>query len=125
MFFVQDDQPQTRHRCEDRAPRTYDDMDFAVRNPSPMPVSFDRRKMAVKNGDVFKPSTKSRQRLRRQTDFGNEHNRLPTEGNHFLDRLQIELGFAAPRNPVHKDRAMLLTVKGFANRLQGFVLLWI
>ena len=123
MFFIEHDNAQVRRRCEHRALRADDHLDLAVRNPPPMLVPLDVALMAMQHRHAIEPRPEPADRLRCQTDFRHEQNRLPTKSHHFLDRPDINFRLAAPRNTMDQDRAMLGRMQRLANRASATTLL--
>ena len=108
VFFVHDDQPQTRHRGKYRrlpAPTT---TGTSSRNPLPMPTPLGIGHMAVQDGHLAEASPKALLGLRREADLGHQHDRLPTVRDDFLNRADIDFGLAAARDAVQHDRLLLL-----------------
>ena len=54
MFFVDDDQTESRHRCEDRESCADDDVSFAVLRAAPRRVACAARHAAVGGGDLVR-----------------------------------------------------------------------
>ena len=107
VLLVEHDQPQMRRRSEDCTAGADDDLDFAAGDPSPVFVPFDVAQMAVQDGHAIEAGAKAADGLRREADFGHEQNCLAAEADDFLDRLNVDFGFAAAGDAVDQNRAML------------------
>ena len=123
MLFVQHDQPQVRRGGENRAPRADDHRHRAVGDPLPVPVPFGVAQMAVQHGHLAEPRAEPLDRLRREADFRHQHDRLPAEMDHLLNRLDVDLGLAAAGHAVDQNRAMLAGIHGIEDRGQRLVLI--
>jgi len=83
-----------------------DDLHVSLGNPLPLPVPLDVAQMAVQHGHRIKPRAEAADRLRREADFGHEHDRLPSVPDGFADGLNVDLGFAAAGDAVQHERRM-------------------
>ena len=106
VLLVDHDQAEMRRGSEDRAARADHDLHAAGGDLLPVPVPFGIAQVAVQDGDRFEPFAKAADRLRREADLGNEHDRLPSVTHHFADRLDVDLGLAAAGDAVQQDGAM-------------------
>ena len=103
MFLVQHDQPQARQRREQRRPRAHDNVHFARSRLSPHVVPLAFGKLAVDHADAARKARgKAPDRLRRQADFGHEHDGLFALRKHRLDGVQVDFGLAAPRDTMQQ-----------------------
>ena len=81
-----------------------DDRHLALGDPLPVPVPLGVAQMAVQHGHRAEPRAEPLDRLRRQADLRHQHDRLPAEVDHLLDRLDVDLGLAAAGDAVDQDR---------------------
>ncbi len=106
VLLVDHDQAQMGRRGEDRAARADHDLHAAGGNLLPVPVPLRVAQMAVQDGDGIEPSAEAADRLRRQADLGHQHDGLSAVTDDLADRLDIDFGFAAPRDAMQQDRAV-------------------
>ncbi len=125
MLFVDDDQSQLRRRGEDRAPRADHDLHAACGNLLPVPVPLGVGQMAMQDGDRIESATESANRLRRKTDLGDQHDRLPTIADHLANRLDINFRLAASSHAMQQHRAMLPRALQTQNRVERLLLIGI
>ena len=111
VLLVDDDQPELPRRCENGRPDADDDLDLARGDALPVPMPFGVAEVAVEDGDPGEPATEPSDRLRRQADLGDQHDRLPSPRHDPLDRRKVDLGLAAAGHSVDQER-------GEAARLQ-------
>ena len=123
VLLVQHDQPQIRRRGEDGAAGADDDRHRPLGDPLPMPMPLGVAQMAVQHGHRAEPLAKPLDRLRRQADFRHQHDRLPPEMDHLLNRLDVDLGFAAAGDAVDENRLMAARVHRVENRPQRLFLI--
>ncbi|MCG3140461.1 MAG: hypothetical protein HDKAJFGB_01527 [Anaerolineae bacterium] len=72
MFFVNNDEPQTRQGRKERRTGPNDHINFAVANAPPRIITFADGQLGMNDADAFaKARAKAANRLRRQGDFGN------------------------------------------------------
>src|SRR5579872_5910989 len=98
MLFVNYDQAELRRGGEHGAARSHDDLHLSRRDLLPMPMPLGVAQMTVQDGDRIESGPKSADRLRRETDLGNEHDGLAAVTYHFLNRADVDFGLAAPRH---------------------------
>ena len=119
VLFVQYDQAEIGRRCKNRAASADDDLDIAGGNLLPVPGPLGGGQMRMQYRDAIKPGAESLPRLRGQADFGNQHDRLPTKLNHFLNRANVDFGFAAAGDPVHQESSMRVRFDVLADGLSA------
>ena len=104
VLLVHADEPEPRHGCEDRRARPDDDGGFAGRDPLTLVATLGLAEPRVQNGDaVAEPGSKATERLRRQRDLGDEHDRAQAARDRLRARLQVHLGLAAPGGAVEQE----------------------
>ena len=59
--------------------------------------------MAVQHRHAIESRAKAFLGLRRKADFRHQHDRLPAIAHHFLNRLNVNLGFAAAGDAVNEN----------------------
>ncbi len=123
MLLVEHDQPQVRRRGKNGAPRADDDLHLAARDPLPMPVPLRLAQMAVQHGHLIEAGAEPLAGLRGEADFGHEHDRLPTEPHDLLNRLDVDLGLAAPRHAVNENRLVPLRIDRGEHRVERHALI--
>ena len=95
---------QVRRGGEDRAAGADDHRDGPLGDPLPVPVPLGVAQVAVQHGHRAEPLAEPLDRLRREADLRHQHDRLPAEMDHLLDRLDVDLGLAAAGHAVDEDR---------------------
>ena len=100
VFFVDHDQPEMRCRREDRAAGTDDHLHGSAGDLLPVTMPLGVGEMTVQHGDRREATREPPDRLRREADLGNQHDRLSPVADDLFDRANVDLGLAAPRDPV-------------------------
>lgn len=101
-FFVDDDDAEIGARREDGAARADDDGDAAGGDGGPGPGAFDGRQAAVQRSDAVEASFETANGLRREGDFGDEHDGLATQGECLADGTDVDFGLSAAGYPKEK-----------------------
>src|SRR4029077_19897238 len=78
------------------------DLRLAGCDAPPMPTALHVAQVAVQDRHVFAPAAKPLDRLRRQTDFRYEYQRLFPLLNNLFDCFEINLGLAASCDTVEQ-----------------------
>ncbi len=112
VLLVQHDQPKVRRGGEDRAAGADHHRHGPLGDSLPVPVPLGVAEVAVKDRHCTESLAESFDRLRRETDFRHQHDRLPTEMDHLLNGLDVDLGLAAASHAVDEDRLMAARVHG-------------
>ena len=101
MLLVDDDQSDVFHRREQSAARTDHHARFAAFHEIPLIIALPPAHTRVHDRHrIAEATAKSRDRLRREGDLGNEHNGVASASKHALDRLQVHLGFTGAGDAV-------------------------
>ena len=123
MFLVDDDQPQPSRRGEDRRPGADDDLDPAGGDALPVAMPLDVAEVAVQHRHPVEPPAEPADRLGRQADLGDQHDRLASPGDHLLDRREVDLGLAAAGDPVDQEGGERVSLQGRSQCRHGRLLL--
>ena len=103
MFLVDHDEPEVFERRKDGTARADDDARAGSGDPMPFVMSFAVAQMAVQHGNLVldrrEPVAEALDRLRRQRNLGNQHQRARSAVERVLHPLEIDLGFSASRHP--------------------------
>ena len=110
MFFVEDDQSQMRHWSEDCRAWSYDDLDIAVADSSPLKMSLGTTHVRVEDGHRAESVLEAAAGLGSEADFGDQDDRLAAKADRFFDRLHVDLGLTATGHAVEQDGRVLLGV---------------
>ena len=106
VLLVDHDQPEPRHRREDRQPRAQHQIGQAQMCRQPAAQSLRRCHAAVQRDDA--PAGEARREagleLRRQVDLGHQHQRLPAGLEGAGRGVQVDLGLAASGHAVQQHR---------------------
>ncbi len=106
MLLVDDDHAQVGYGREDRRPGADDDARLARGDAGVLGAAPGRGDAAVEDGDrVTEAGGEARGGLRRERDLRHEHDRAPPALQGGIDRAQVDLGLARPRDAVHEDVA--------------------
>ena len=98
MLLVDADQAEVRHRREDRRAGADDDRRLARDDPLALVAPLGVGQPGVQDGDaVAEARLEAPERLRRQRDLGDEHDRAAPARERRRAGLQVDLGLAAPR----------------------------
>ena len=100
VFLVDDDESQLAGRREDGAAGPHHHLNLPVGDASPLATPLNVGQVAVQHGHCAEAAAKSFDGLRSKADFRNQHERFFSLANHFLDGLEIDLGFAAAGHAV-------------------------
>ena len=105
VLFVDDDEPEPRHRREHREPRAEHHVGEAEVRREPAGEALGRRQCTVQRDDVATGESlcEASFELRREVDLGHQHQRLPARIQTALGRAQIDLGLAAAGHAVQQD----------------------
>ncbi len=118
VLFINDDQTKMRAGGEDRAAGSHNNLHPPLGNLLPMPVTFGVPQMTVQDGHRRKPALKTPDRLRSQTDFRHQHDRLPPITDDLTNGLDIDFRFAAARYTMQQQRAMFTAPQCRVNNVQ-------
>ena len=100
VLLVDADQAEARHRREDGRARSDDHRRLARDDPLALVAPLGLGQPRVEHGDpVAEASLEAPERLRRERDLGDEHDRAPASLERGGARLEIDLGLAAARSP--------------------------
>src|SRR4051794_26098446 len=89
VFFVDNDETELPGWREDGAAGADHHLTLPLGPPPPLAAAFDIREMAVQHGHGPETATKAFDRLRREANFGHQHQSLFALTNDFLDGLKI------------------------------------
>ena len=104
MLLVEHDQTGVRNRCEDRRASSDDDGASPLPDLAPLIEALPAGESAVQDGDpLVEPRSKAIHDLVRERDLGDEHDRSPTPLQRSRRRTQVDLGLAAPGDPVEEE----------------------
>src|SRR5512145_892163 len=96
MFLVDHDHSQVVQRGEDRRAGADDYSHLAASDAAPFVVALAKRKTAVEDGDTaVETAAKTPHELRRQGNFGNQHQGVFAERQQMGDGLEVDLRLAA------------------------------
>ena len=100
MLLVDADQPEVRHRSEDRRAGADDDRCLAGDDPLALVAPLGVGQPGVQDGDaIAEAGLEAPERLRRQRDLGDEHDRAAAARERRRAGLEVDLGLAAPGRP--------------------------
>ena len=100
MLLVDADEPEPWHGSEDRGAGADDDRCLAGDDALPLVAPLGVGQPGVQDGDaIAEAGLEAPERLRRQRDLGDEHDRAAAAGQRRRARLQVDLCLAAPRRP--------------------------
>ncbi len=111
VLLVNHDQAQVQGRSKHRTASTHDHIDFAPSNSLPVIMPLSITQMTVQHGHAVKTAAETTDCLRRQADFGDQHDRLATIRNHLADRLDVNLRLPAPRHSVQQQSPVRLVTQ--------------
>lgn len=103
MLFIDHDQSEVGGGREDGTSRTDHHIHCSGSNLLPLPVAIRVTHVAVQHCHRSKAAAKSTDGLRREADFGNQHDRLSAVGHHFANGLNVDFRFAASGNAVQQQ----------------------
>ena len=116
VLLIHHDEPQVRHRGENRRARAHHHPRLAggQGEPAVEPLAFAERTMpddrAVVRRDGLQPRTQARHGLRGERHFGHEEGHAAAGRERFLDGAQVDLGLARagdPEEQTHREAARL------------------
>ena len=110
------------HRRKNGAPRADYDLDFSSCNLPPVPAALRGRQMAVQYRHVVEPLAEPLLCLRRQADFGNQHDCLPAELDDSLNRLDVDFGLAASGDAMQQNGFVPAAFQCLVDRIQSALL---
>ena len=106
VLLVDDDHAEPRQGGEDGRARADDDARLAVARPPPLVEALAHAERAVQERDLAgEASGEALDRLRRQRDLRDEHDRLLPSGEHVGDQPKVDLGLAARGDAVEEEHA--------------------
>ncbi len=123
MFLVDDDEPRASQRREHRRARADDDVGLAARRGQPGARALAFAQARVHHFDARGQAfAETAQRLRGQTDFGHEHERLPAARDDVFDQREIDLGLAAAGDALQQRRREAAELRGDVGDGRGLLL---
>ena len=112
VFLVHTDDAEPRHGCEDRGARADDDRRVAARDARALVASLRFRQRRVEHRDALAEArAEPTDRLRREGDLRNEHDRAAAALECNGTGLQVDLGLTAPRCAVEEEVGALPRVE--------------
>ena len=112
VLLVDDEQSGARQGHEHRGARPHNDICGAVAGVRPC-----RKPLAIGESGMQRlhaarqPCMKAREKLRREPDLGNEHERLTPERDRLLDHLKVDFRLAAAGHAFQHERAELFEAR--------------
>ena len=104
MLLVENDEAEPAGRGEDRAASADDDLRLPRRDAPPVAGTLAVSQVRVQHGDAVGAALEAFDRLRRQADLGDQHDRLLALANALLDRPQVNLSLAATGHAFEQKR---------------------
>ena len=112
VLLVDDHEPETAHRREDRRACADDDPRLAPRDPIALVAPLGLAERRVENRHrVAEPLAKAPDGLRRERDLRHEHDRAEAARERRLARLEVDLGLPAPGRPDEQEMRTALLVE--------------
>ncbi len=105
VLLIDDDQPEVRRRREDGAARADDDLGPAGGDRVPVQMPVRILQAAVQHGDTLETLGEPLDGLRRQGDFGDQHDGALARTDNALDGADVDLGLARAGDTVDEADA--------------------